>query len=98
MPAQTSHFPTSARRKFRVAAAALVVLLAVCEVAILQQYLGVVQPHAELSVELEYARGATLLAQAQARRCLSQGEVPVLAVAAGGRDSERSGDTSRAGR
>ena len=48
---------------------AVLTILAVCEVVILQLYVGAMTRMTTLSVELEYARGSALIASAQAQRC-----------------------------
>jgi hypothetical protein len=55
-------------------AVALLGMLAACEVVVLQLYVGATAHLAQLSVELEYARGAALIASAQAQRCGSVAE------------------------
>jgi len=51
----------------------MVVVLAVCEVAILQLYVGALQRVTDLTVELEDARGTAVVADARALRCNSLG-------------------------
>lgn len=48
---------------------AVLTILAACEVVVLQLYVGAVTRIAELSVELEHARGSVLIASARAQRC-----------------------------
>jgi hypothetical protein len=46
-------------------------MLAACEVVILQLYIGAIRHVAELTVDLEYARGTAMIANAKAHRCTS---------------------------
>lgn len=48
---------------------AVVTILAVCEVVILQLYVGALTRITTLSVDLEYARGSALIDSARAKRC-----------------------------
>ena len=50
-------------------AIALLMVLAACEIVILQLYVSAVAGIATLSVDLEYARGSALMASARAQRC-----------------------------
>jgi hypothetical protein len=52
--------------------AVLLAVLALCEVVVLTQYVGAIHRSTELSLQLEYARGAVMIAHAQALRCSSQ--------------------------
>ena len=53
---------------------AVLVMLAACEVVILQLYVGAMARITTLSVDLEYVRGSALIASAQAQRCGSVAE------------------------
>lgn len=57
-----------------ILAVILVLLLIVCEIVILRQYVGAIQRSTELALELEYARGAVMIASAQAQRCSPRSE------------------------
>ena len=48
---------------------AVVTILAVCEVVILQLYVGAMTRITTLGVDLEYARGSAFIASARAQRC-----------------------------
>jgi hypothetical protein len=64
------------RRVFRLGLVAALVILGVCETVILCLYVGAMRQATELSVELEFARGATLVASARAERCMSPATQP----------------------
>ena len=53
---------------------AVLVMLAACEIVILQLYVGAMARITTLSVDLEYVRGSALIASAQAQRCGSVAE------------------------
>ena len=53
---------------------AVLTMLAVCEIVILQLYVGAIARITTLSVDLEYVRGSALIAAAQAQRCGSVAE------------------------
>jgi len=53
---------------------AVLTMLAVCEIVILQLYVGAIARITTLSVDLEYVRGSALIASAQAQRCGSVAE------------------------
>jgi hypothetical protein len=65
---------TGIRTRLALLATVAIVLLTVCEAVLLWQYVGAMQRTTELSVELEYVRGAAMMAQAQAQRCSSRPE------------------------
>jgi len=69
---QTAPIGSTRPAGLRLAIGALVVL-AVCEVIVLQLYLGAMRRTTELTVDLEYARGAAVIASAQANRCETLG-------------------------
>jgi hypothetical protein len=69
---QTAPIGSTRSTGLRMALGALVVL-AVCEVIVLQLYVGAIRRVTELTVDLEYARGAAVIASAQANRCDSLG-------------------------
>ena len=51
-------------------AAAALVMLGMCEIVILYLYVGAMGRVKDLSVELEFARGAAVIASARAQRCI----------------------------